>query len=243
MPQKPGHSDPPHTSRNTIIEKDILTLIRKEPESIYGWTQVLESSRKWTATLKPHLKTEDHQDIVQTAILETIPIIRDSRYSLNATNLALRRSLNKNRSKTDRVVTKHSPLFQNTETNVGRTSAQGSMARDHLMDLARNLKGFISLSFESLSARDQTILKNEYQFHWILIDQEVQLEFPTDGARRVALHRARERFARALGSVLEEAIGSGELDREDLQRVLDCTKGKEPLSAIRDMEEAGLLPD
>lgn len=171
------------------------------------FSQIFESCLRW-ARRRGNLPEEAYVDIVSESIAEELDTLRLRGLNADEVWKRLRRALDRHRKRAIRMRRREVELKDFNEALVAFNGVEAKIDAAHMLEVTRLLRGFISLSLDSLSDRDYALLYERYNLQVYGInprEQMVSLEDLTPGARKTALSRARVHLLNELERRLAEA--------------------------------------
>lgn len=200
-----------------------LEALRKDPrdrgafERIHGWCLCYVQKHR------EFLSHEDCLDIVSEAVMEELDALRPGGPEPAVTVRYLVRALHRNRMRAKRQLQRQKKYQQIQSAPASRNSAEERIEAEHLLKVARILKGFIGIAVESLSDRDYILICTRYdlgRFGFKSRSAGAARMPQSPGANKVALCRARIRLMQQIKNRLLDASTFLEDDRKVIDDAL-----------------------
>jgi hypothetical protein len=238
------NSNDGHHKSSFRIEEDLLHAIRSGTVRPSDDRRLRDLCKSWIKAFGTGLSAADREDVVSGAIAEAMPAMLSKDYDSEEVSEILRKELQRFRAGSKR----HSArMVDFQEPKHGRSRAHSvdeeQIATEDVMAMASFVKKLIAKAISMLPDRQHDLLIEAYGLDSIGFAPRHASppSFPTDGARRTALSRARVSFSVFLEAMLEAAKISLRHDPHVVEQTLRFVRGESgshPLILMSDLEDA-----
>ncbi len=238
------NSNDGHDQGSFRIEDDLLQAIRSGKLCAADDYRLRTLCRSWVRPFSTGLSAADREDVVSDAITWSMPAMLSPKYDSAAVSEILRKALQRFRSHSKR----HSFKMEDFEEfqhglSESHPVEDEQIATENILAMASFGRKLIAKAIDLLPDRDHDLLIEEYGLDSIGFPfrHHILPSFPTDGARRTALSRARMNFSRLLEAMLNSAqvtLGQDPHVVEQTLRFVRGENGNHPLIALSDLEDA-----
>jgi len=209
-----------------LVPDHVLEALRYSDDPQGPFCQIYRACFLWVKK-RGSLPTDVYLDIVSDSIVQELDALRLPDLDAAEVSKRLVRALDRNRKRAIRARRHEVELKDFNSALVAFNGVEAKIEAKHMFEVARVLKGFISLSLDSLSDRDYTLIYTRYDLETYGIKprpQNVSLESLKPGARKTALSRARVRLLNELERRLSEAGSCLDEDRLAVRDALQLVR-------------------
>ncbi|HWM89420.1 MAG TPA: zf-HC2 domain-containing protein [Thermoanaerobaculia bacterium] len=228
-----------HRTKETLISEATLDALRSGYEQAKAFDKIFDACLCWVRR-KGELPHEVYMDIVSEAIFNELDTLRLPTLNAAEASKCLLLALGRLQKSAIRRRRREVELKDFNEALIDFNGVESNIEATHMREVARLLKGFISLALDSLSDRDYALLYERYNLKAYGIKprkQKVSLQSLTPGARKTALSRARIRLLNELERRLSEAsacLDEGRLVARDALRFIQSGRLSGVLETTRE---------
>lgn len=226
------------------VSKRLLRKIRNGQLSTADYQYLLRVCRRWVRRFSGGLSIQDQEDVALGAITNTIPAMQAPENDAAAVGEMLRRELQRLRARSKYEAFRMDELEENQHArSTGNSAEDEHIATEDVLAMAYLCRRLFPRALERLSDREHDLLVEEYDLDSIGFARRHPTlpSFPTDGARRTALSRARLSFSEQFEAEIEAARSTLGQDPHVVEQTLRFVRGEnrsDLLIHLSDLEDA-----
>jgi hypothetical protein len=212
-----------------LNSEDVLAL-RRDGGDRRAFEAILAACDRWISEyVTPAPSHADREEMLDVAFLAVLKDLLSPRTSPKMFRQRLERQLDLQRVKWEEHAAQFVALAETFDQPLQSLhSPDEDLHFEFWVEVVREIEQYMFPALLSLSEKDQDLLTRAYGLQQMADPSRpprVQW-FPSEGARRAALHRARERFSKHLESMLVTALDVHRRERCLLEAALRIVRGK-----------------